>query len=128
MELIPWNSQWPWGHLGTGQICAGDLPGLMGRGQGHQMAKPRSGRVVAMLLGGLGSGTPETLQMGALQGHLPTLCWPCPQGSGRDLAAGTREGQGWECSEGLGPTTGVSKPPGPCCASSLCTVLCCCHT
>lgn len=50
-ELIPGNAQC---HLRTQQACAGDVPGLMEMGQGHQMARPRSGKVMAMLLGGLG--------------------------------------------------------------------------
>lgn len=90
-QPFPWNSQWLRGQLRTRQVCAGDVPGLMGDGTGlpDGQAKVRQGDGHAEGQGLGGShGTPVSLQMGALQGHLPTLCWPCP---GRQQGFGSGE-------------------------------------
>lgn len=114
-ELIPGNAQ---GHLRTLQVCAGDMPGLMGQGTGPPdgQAKVRQGDGPAAGRAGQGGpGTPVSLQMELSRAICPRSAGPARAGS-RDLAAEKEKGMPRLGNlQGLGPITGVSNPLGIVC-------------
>lgn len=121
-QPFPWNSQWLRGQLRTRQVCAEDVPGLMGDGTGPPdgQAKVRQGDGHAAGAGlgrepwdpGVGadgsSPGPSAHALLALPGQAAGI-WQ--QGEGKAKAG--------ECSEGSGSTAGVSQPLGTACSSTL---------
>lgn len=89
-----------------------------GTGPPDGQAKVREGDGHAAGRAGLGGRQWDHVSAdGALQGHLPMPCWPCP---GRQQRFGSREKGRPRLGnlEGLGPITGVSQPLGTVCAST----------